>query len=279
MSSISGIGPEKFQTAIVHVLLRLLETYILADDQLLNVARYRELLLGQEDQHIEKRLKALFNVTPPPELVSYVRQCLTGNAALSTTGAKQQVTVPVENAVLQRAVQQHPRHELRCTICGFHFLEADAGSRLAALRNFGAVFASTPEPGRLDDELKPFTYRRLEIDHIVPEEGLGWSDADNLQAACQFCNGGRLIFRRAFEPLSTMVAGALGLYPPSRPHRITRQVVAVARLLISNGTCTTCGISKQDAELTVQLLDQTLSSRLWYVPWNLDVTCYRCHKG
>jgi ribosomal protein S27E len=266
------------QIAVLQVLLRALETYILADHDLLNLSRYRDLLLGQEDEHIRRRLKELFQIDPPTELVLYLRRCLTGRAACNVSGQKKQVTEFVERIVLDRAVNGHPRREVRCAICGYHFLIADVGSRIEYLNSLGAAFADLPDPGRLEDELKPPEYSRLELDHIVPEEGFGWSDADNLQVTCQFCNTGRLIFRRAFEPLSTMIAGALGLYPPSRPHRMTRQVIAVATLLESKGLCFRCGTPRVDAELTVELRNSEPASRLWFVPWNLNVTCYRCHS-
>ena len=277
LTSLAAMGSNQLQVAVVQVLLRALETYILADNELLNLSRYRELLLGQADAHIERRVRELFGITPPLALTLYLKRCLTSDAASSMTGKKESLPKFVQQLVLKRSVESHPRKELRCVVCGYHFLTSDVGSRLDDLRDLGAVFASSPDPGRLEDELKPRQFSQLELDHIVPEEGFGWGEADNLQMTCKFCNGGRLIFRRALEPLSTMIAASLGVHPPSRQHRLPRQIIAVAKLLESDGQCSSCGVGRQDAELTVQLRDRSEASRYWFVPWNLQVTCYRCH--
>lgn len=275
---LSSMGGEALQLSVVQVLLRAFETFILADDKLLNIARYRDLLLGSADDLISKRVSELFGVTPTPEVVSYLRHCLTSRAACDSSGEKRDIVVPVAQRVLQDAIERHPRQELRCVVCGYQFLEEDVGSRLDFIRDRGAVLATTREPGRLEDILKPRSYTQLELDHIVPEEGFGWSDPDNLQITCKFCNFGRLIFRRPLEPLSTMIAGSLGFHPPSRPHRPARQVVIVACLLEGSGSCSICGTHRVDTELTVQLRDVDTQSRMWFVPWNLETVCYRCRR-
>lgn len=275
---LSSMGGEALQLAVLHVLLRAFETYILADDKLLNIARFKDLFLGTADDLISQRLSEMFHITPTREVVAYLRHCLTSRAASDPSGEKRDIVVPVGQRVLQDAVEQHPRRELRCVVCGYHFLEEDAGSRVDFLRDCETVFAQTREPGRLEDLFKPRSYTQLELDHIVPEEGFGWSDPDNLQVTCKFCNFGRMIFRRSLEPLSTMIAGSLGFHPPSRPHRPPRQIVIVARLLEGNGTCSVCGAHRTDTELTVQLRDPTVQSRVWFVPWNLETVCYRCRR-
>ena len=99
----------------------------------------------------------------------------------------QQATQAVRNATslflwdsgsFRMLSEQHPRRELRCVVCGYHFLEEDAGSRVDFLRDCETVFAQTREPGRLEDLFKPRSYTQLELDHIVSEEGFGWSDPD-----------------------------------------------------------------------------------------------------
>ena len=264
--------------SILHVLLRALETYLLADDQLLNVARFKDLLLGTADEYISRRVAEILGVQPSAEVVTYLRQCLTSRAASDARGEKVGVIGFVEQHVLERALGEHPRRELRCAVCGYHFLEEDTGSRTDFLRERGAVFARTREPGRLEDFLKPRAYTQLELDHIVPEEGFGWSDADNVQVTCQFCNRGRLIYRRSLEPLSTMIAGSLGAHPPKRSHRMPRQIAMVACLLESDGSCTICNASRANGELTVQLRDNRGGSRVWFLPWNLEAVCYQCRR-
>jgi hypothetical protein len=74
-----------------------------------------------------------------------------------------------------------------------------------------------------------------------------------------------------------MMAGALCAFPPNRTHRITRQVIVVSALRCAGFRCSRCLASANERELTAQLrADAGLSSRMWCVPWNLDVTCYRC---
>ena len=279
MLALTRIGGEPLQLSILQILLRALETHVLADEELLNVARFRDLLLGQSETRIAERLRALFGVQPSAELVTYLRKCLTSEAATSATGEKNRVLAVNERAVLEVAIRQHPRGEVRCAVCGYHFVASDLGaSRTELIREFGGELARSPDPGRLEDTLKPREFSQLEIDHIVPEEGFGWSDPSNLQIACKYCNRGRLIFRRALEPLSTMVAGSLGLYPPTRVHRLPRQVIVVACLLCGEGTCSTCGSSRANAELTAQLRTPDGENRLWFVPWNLESVCYRCKR-
>jgi hypothetical protein len=272
------------KTAFVHVLLRALETFILADHELLNLARYHQLFLGRESEYISDRVGKLLGAKPPDEFVSYLQRCLTSFAA--TNGGKAGLSSFLDKLVLQNAIGQHPRREIRCAICGYHFRASDVGSRLDIIEELDAVLAETIEPRRLEDELKPAIpirgntpYTLLELDHVVPEEGFGWTEADNIQIACRFCNGGRLIFRRGLEPVSTMVAGSLGAHPPSRTHRMTRQVIIVSKLVTANGVCAFCGKSRQDVELTVQLRDEHVASRMWFVPWNLEVTCYECQRS
>jgi 5-methylcytosine-specific restriction endonuclease McrA len=279
MLTISAIGGESIQLAILQVLLRALETHVLADDELLNVARFRDLLLGQADSRIDKRVEDLFGIRPSTDLVTYLRRCLTSAAATSTSGEKSRIGSVDERGVFEYAISRNPRSEVRCTICGYHFVQGDLGTaRSELIRELGGELARSPEPGRIEDELKPRIYSQLEIDHIVPEEGFGWSDTTNLQLACSYCNRGRLIFRRALEPLSTMVAGSLGTHPPSRLHRMPRQVIVVACLLCGDGRCSVCAKSRIDTELTVQLRSPGVQARMWFVPWNLETVCYRCKR-
>ena len=183
--------------SILHILLRALETHVLADEELLNVARFRDLLLGQADTIVARRLEALFGFQPSPDLVAYLRRCLTSEAATSTTGEKGRVLAVNERSVFESAISQHPRAEVRCSICGYHFIAGDVGaSRSELINELGGELARSRDPGRLEDQLKPRDLSQLEIDHIVPEEGFGWSNPSNLQIACKYCKRGRLIFRR-----------------------------------------------------------------------------------
>ncbi len=275
VATIQHIGNGNLNLALVHVLLRTVETFLLADNALLNIARYPHAYLGRADQVIRSRVEELFGVAPPESLVSHLRKCLTGHMA--RVGQKAVITARQVSELFRHVAATHPRRELRCSVCGYHFQANDVGSTRRDLADAAElVFAPDYDPGRLNDEMKPQDYSRLEIDHIVPEEGLGWDGLDNLQIACQFCNNGRLIFRRPLEPVSTMMAGALSAFPPSRTHRMTRQVIVVAALRGAGFQCSKCEATTHDRELTAQLRDNGSPSRLWCVPWNLEVTCYRC---
>lgn len=259
----------------MQVLLRTVETFLLADHAMLDIARYPEIYLGTADQVIHSRIVELLGVTPPVALVNHIRKCLTGHMA--RVGQKAAITDHQVAEVFRRVGTKHPRKELRCSICGYHFQTKDVGqSRRELAEDAGLVFATDFDPGRINDDMKPQEFSRLEIDHVVPEEGLGWHGVDNFQVACQYCNNGRLIFRRGLEPISTMMAGALSAFPSTRSHRITRQVIVVSALRTSGFRCSLCSASTEDRELTAQLRNEAEPSRMWCVPWNLEVSCYRC---
>jgi hypothetical protein len=269
------IGNAHLRTALLHVLMRAVESYLLADHVVLEVARYPDVYLGRADAVIRERINGLLGIEPPTNLVSHLRKCLTGHMA--RVGKKAALSLRHVNALFREVASGHPRRELRCAICGYHFQRTDMGDdRRELADDIGLVFAEGFDPGRLNDDMKPHKFSRLEVDHVVPEEGLGWTDVDNLQIACQFCNTGRLIFRRSLEPLSTMMAGALSAFPPSRAHQITRQVIVVSALRVAGLKCTQCAAPAMDRELTAQLDSDGEPARMWCVPWNLRVTCYRC---
>lgn len=262
-------------SAITQVLLRTIETFLLADHRLLEISRYPSAYLGKADKIITERIEFILGVSPPKPLVNHIRKCLTGHIALN--GNKGTISAQHVKSLFADVAKKHPRKEVRCSICGYHFQEKDVGSdRLAWAKSLGINFASSYDPGRLNDDLKSKAFSRLEVDHVVPEQGLGWTELDNFQFACQFCNNGRLIFRRPLEAVSTMIAGAMCAFPPTRPHQITRQVIMVSAIGNANYRCSTCGIDKSDAELTAQVKSGIDDNRMWFVPWNLEVTCYRC---
>ena len=224
---------------------------------------------------IRARVEEILGVSPPVTLVNHLRKCLTGHMA--RVGQKATITHWQVNELFRHVAISHPRQELRCAVCGYHFQLSDLGAARRELADeAGLLFAADFDPGRLNDDMKPQEYSRLEIDHIVPEEGLGWDSLDNLQITCQFCNFGRLIFRRPLEPVSTMMAGALSAFPPARTHRVTRQVIVVSALRNSGYRCSKCAVTNIERELTAQLRGEEETSRMWCVPWNLEVLCYRC---
>ncbi len=275
IKAIPTLGGSEMELAIVHVTLRLLESFLLTDKELLEIARFPDIYLGSAERVIAIRLQNLFGFEPPSTLVSYLRKCL--QSPVHGTGEKATITDSMFNSVLQRFRDEVSSSHLRCEVCGYHFRRNDVGeARAEMVRDLGLEFARTQNLRRTHDVYKPSDRCKLELDHVVPEEGFGWTSSENLQITCQFCNQGRLIFRRALEPLSTMAAGATSAFPESRPHRITRQVIAVASLAYSNGNCTLCENNKSNSELTVRLKTDKASA-LWFSPWNLEVVCYGCY--
>lgn len=270
-----GGDREGLRLAVFHVLLRALETALLADNELLHVARFREMLLGRADLHIRQRVQALIGVDPPPSLVSYLRKCLTGDTAHK--GEKCSISIDLTATLFRNVSEYHPRRELRCAVCGYHFRAVDLGpERLVAARATELRFADQLDPGRIGDEFKPQDSTGLEIDHIVPEAGLGWTMPDNLRVTCCFCNQGRQFYRRSFEAISLFVAGALCCFPEGRPPSSLRQAIAVASFQASGGRCQKCHATITDEELTIRQQDSTHNLRHWFVPWNAKVLCYRC---
>ena len=254
--AIDQLSDADLGSAFAQVLLRTLETFLLADHVLLEISRYPHAYLGKADQVISDRVNKLLGVAPPQKLVNHLRKCLTGHIALN--GSKGTISAQHVKDLFARVATEHPRKEIRCSTCGYHFQEKDVGGdRLNWARNAGLIFAPSYDPGRLNDDLKPEKYSRLEVDHIVPEQGLGWTGLDNFQFSCQFCNVGSLIFRRPLEAISTMVAGSMCAFPPNRTHQMTRQVIMVSALGNSGNKCTTCGKCVEEVELTVQLRDGT----------------------
>src|SRR5262249_2306811 len=154
---------------------------------------------------------------------------------------------------------------------GYHFRAADLGDdRLETARSLGIQLAEFYHPRRQDDPFKPVVFgrkempaTRLTIDHTVPEEGLGSTAFDNLRLVCSFCNNGKLIFRRALEPVSTSVAGALCSYPEGREHNMLRQVNMVAQLRASSGRCSRCDNDIRNVELTVRQRPSAEKARHW----------------
>ena len=262
--AISILGGKRPRLALIQVLLRGLETYLLSDNRMLEISRYPDVYLGREEEHIRGRVQELLGVHPPYGLVRHLRNCLTSGAATRPSGGKWKASPSVVEELMKATVAKHPRRELRCAVCGYHFLELNLGTeRLDIARNVGAVFGQSSEPKRDVDELKPREYSSLEVDHVVPEWGFGWSDTDNLQLTCGFCNWGKMIFRRPFEALSTAYAGALSAFPQGKGNSPPRQVVVVGAIRNAMGRCTKCAVSTEDRELSARLRTAGVEDRLW----------------
>ena len=272
--SMDILSDRSIQVAIVHVLLRLLESNLLTDAVLLDISKYPGIYLGRADTIISARIEERFGFSPPRELVYHLRKCLQSHTIQK--GEKAGISDTTFDLLISARKGKSADLHLRCDVCGYAFRECDVGeTRLALIQDHRFALAQKYHPRREVDVFKPIGKTKLEVDHIVPEEGYGWTSNDNLQVTCQFCNQGRLIFRRSLEPLSTMAAGATSAYPTSRGSRITLQVIAVSAIDSADGICRYCNASKNEREMTVRLRPNS-PSEFWCVPWNLDVLCYEC---
>src|SRR5262249_48412877 len=138
-------------------------------------------------------------------------------------------------------------------------------------------------PGRSNDPYKPIqtgqehSLTRLTIDHVVPEETLGWSEPDNLELLCEFCNAGKGAFWRPMEGISTFALGALSEVPRNRAFAKMKHQIIVAALRSHSDGCARCGANRRQAELTVRPVVRTGDNILHaFAPWNLDIICYSC---
>lgn len=276
-------GSKAFRRALLEGLLRTVETYLLTDVRLLEISKFWDTYLGRERDMIRARVQELLGTEPGTELIEYLRACVQARTWQNpTTGHIPQRTVL---ALFERVVEEHPRQELRCASCGYHFREGDmGGERLELIREFRLSLARSMDPRRKEDPLKPVvtssarSLTELTIDHVVPVAGFGSSELNNLRFLCQFCNGGKLAYRRPLEPLSALVAGSLSGFPLSRPHSMLRQLT-VASSIAALGECELCSSGVRERELTVQLHPADIAHRWWLVPWSLQAVCYECWSG
>lgn len=276
-----------FRRAIYAIVLRAIETRILCDPKLRQLALYWDALLGEADSIIHETILRLTGVAPNEALVKYVKSCVRSESS-RRGGPKIEIPFSVVESVIEAAIDKGGP-KIRCFHCGYHFCIDDVGAeRQRLIQDLSGQLSSTIHPRRLQDALKPWQIAtspqkpprrltRLTIDHMTPEAGFGWTAPDNLVVACEFCNNGRAIYRRSEESLSVVVAGSLQGCPTSREHNQLRQIAIVAALIGSSRRCAACGASATESELTVQADDELRAAR-WLAPWATKVICYECSE-
>ena len=211
LSRINGTH-ESFKRSLFAVALRTVEMALLSDRELLNLARFWETRLGEAPRLVAERLEHLLGQPAPASLVKHALRCL--GSPVCRAGRGRRLHERNARALIERCVNKHASRQLRCYICGYHFRRDDLESlRLSFAESVDAKFAAELHPRRQVDFLKPTRFgegRRsattLTIDHVVPEYGMGSPDLENLAIVCQFCNGGKLIYRAPLEPVSVAVA-------------------------------------------------------------------------
>jgi hypothetical protein len=282
-------GDSAVHVGLSDVLCRLVEVALIRDPVLERlVLRWNALSVAAPDI-VRKRTKELTGTQPDDATVTHLVNILGGSAAQhGRRVAPYEAYLP---DLFARRASIHRRKELRCGCCGYHFTALDLNAaRQSHAESAGLVLAREVISKRLTDPWKPLEIqvpqgdklksRRvtgLTIDHVVPEEGLGWSGAENLDLLCNFCNMGKLAYRWALEPVSMFGAGGFADYPSGRALNKMAQTIVVSALAYSGKRCQACGTDADDAELTVRPIPHTEDGMArGFAPWNLSVVCYSC---
>lgn len=289
-SLVTSDGSSAAHGALGEVLCRLIEIALIRDPLLERLVQRWSSLSAQAPSIVKNRVKELTGVEPPDETVRHLVNILGGSA--TQHGRRVAVYEDFLPEIFQRHALQHPRKELRCACCGYHFTAIDLNPQRRLLaEDRELVLADVVAPSRITDTWKPATVQipagggtfrpkpvtGLTIDHVVPEEGLGWAGADNLEILCAFCNTGKMAYRWALEPVSLFGAGGCADYPPGRPLNKLAQTTIVSALMYSGGTCAECGKTTQDVELTVRPVEPVHpEAARGFAPWNLKAVCYGC---
>lgn len=260
--------------ALKHVEYRMLETAVLADPSIRDVARYWEMHLGCHEDVVRARLDAI-GVAPTDAFVRFIVGCLDSWHARKSR--REAIDPETEREVFER-YRVLRGSQLRCEVCGYHFLEDDLNSRRAGMSSeAGLELGTFLHPGREIDDLKPISstgmdrhFTGLEIDHIVPQVGLGSSRSVNLALLCRFCNLGKSGYLHPLEGLSDFIASSLVSAYNTTPGAPGATVCIVACLRQSGGVCEVSGGTVSEVELSVR----PRSGSKWLVPWKLQPVSY-----
>ncbi len=280
--SLAESGSTALHKSLHQLLLRMLETSILSHPRISRLIDVWEGIAGTARERIEKHLVEILEDKPDENLVSHVFRCLSGSAA--QRGRHSGSHAHYFDDVIDRLASSFSEtgNPLRCECCGYHFRAKDVkNDRYVKISEAGFVFERALFPGRSDDPYKPVdrgngTWTQLSIDHVIPEETLGWSDPDNLELLCMFCNSGKMAYRRPLEGISAFAVGALAEVPVGRPWGILKHQIIISALMAQGGVCCECGRTKREVELTVRPKPPLADSVHGFLPWNLRSVCYVC---
>jgi len=252
-------------------LLRAIEMALTSHPSLLSIIRAPQVYLGSESEEIRAVLEPIFQIVPEAavnHLVSLVRSKV----------AHQDAKADLEHAfvvVLQRDFSIGA--ELRCAACGYHFQACDLGQeRLDTCQERRLRLADRAHPRRVRDPWKPARddYRRLTLDHVLPEAALGPAVPSNLQLLCGFCNKYKRITRRYEELLvSRAAASLLAVVGGSRGQWAYEAAVFFSLLWRPQCTEPGCGDRADSTELTAVPCNR---DRRWtgLLPWQVETRCY-----
>lgn len=266
-NSLAPREADEVRVAITAVVARLIEARLLGDEVLRQVARLPQVYVGRARDIVETRVRHLgLDGCVDGADVRYLARLLTAGGPGSTYDTS--VGADLVSALF-RQVSTSGAVELRCGVCGYHFRRDDLSiERLELAQQFEFEFAEVVDPRRAQDRLKPAFETGLHIDHVVPRVGWGPTQVANLAVLCEFCNTGKLAFRRGLENVSGFGAGGAPALDALPTLWSIRQTVVGA--LMTRRSCEDCGRGPTEVELTASRL------REWFVPWTLEVRCYDC---
>src|SRR5262249_13183365 len=145
-------------------------------------------VVGTARERIENHLNEILGGPADPDLVTHVFRCISGSAAQRHRHSGDHMYYFDDVLARIRASANVSPAALRCECCGYHFRAKDiANNRVRTVLDAGFIFDKYLFPGRSTDSYKPIirgkddSLTRLSVDHIVPQETLGWSEADNLE--------------------------------------------------------------------------------------------------
>ncbi len=289
-------GHTSVHHAINSVLLRLIEVGFLHDTQIQRIGSLWDSLGNNAPIRLRDRISFLtgYNkIDIPDSLVNYLSKILSGTSFQK--GRREANYNDFFDVLVERNINSNRYKNLICESCGYHFREADLGiQRCTVAKDIGAIFARNAHPLRennndlwkpqyidkKNDPTSKIYLTILTIDHIVPEEGLGWSNSDNLQLTCKLCNNGKMAYRRPLEAVSLFAAGGLSDYPEDRPWNMLKQSIVSFTYEYNNRTCSICNNYSSDGELTVRpkkrVTPADIRNVLSFAPWNYRAICYSC---
>jgi hypothetical protein len=291
IDSASG-GP--VHDALRSLLLRLVEVGLLHDAQILKIGNFWTALGDAAKPRLKKRLEEILGCEEsslPPTLIEYISKVLQGSAL--QRGRREVDYNDYFRDVLEKHLEEKESRELRCKICGYHFMEADLGhERRRIAYDLDVIFALNVHPLRDAnmDMWKPLRIdkgdgdstrflTKLTLDHIVPEEGFGWSEPDNLEIVCQLCNQGKMIYRHPLEAISLFAASGVSDYPENRGWSQLKQSTVAFTFELYDRRCWSCDRNSLFSELTVRrrVLSKGKSTKSEaFAPWNMVCLCYHC---
>jgi 5-methylcytosine-specific restriction endonuclease McrA len=288
---ISQHGNSSIHASLNSVLLRIIEIGILHDSKIQRIGDLWNSLGNEAENKLRERLSEILSIEThkiPENLLTYIKKILIGSAF--QRGRREINQGDFFGVLVEKNIKLNKLKQLHCASCGYRFQEPDMGrERLELAKDFGAIFNTPVNKLRLNniDLWKPhfnknakgdhyLTY--LTIDHIIPEEGLGGGDPENLQITCKLCNNGKMAYRRPLEAISIFAAGGLGDYPSDRGWNFFKQSVVSFAFEFYGRKCFSCNIPSSDVELTVRPIGNEESENIITIlaPWNFKVVCYDC---